>query len=143
MDKKKTIMIGIGETEDPLPEFPKSTKFWVFAGNCPECGSCGRELLLANHKIILKCDECGSELDTDLPAEEMHEIAYVYWCNRSRFATDLVKLEKKDMALLAQIEKSFADEYEIPRWAVVIIGGICVKARKCVNLNCVYNKKFQ
>ncbi len=98
---------------------------------------------LASNRIILKCDECGGKVDTDLPLAELHEIAYVYWCNRSRFATDLVKLKKEDLVLLEAMEKSFIEEYEIPRWAVVIIGGICVKARKCVNFNCVYNKKFQ
>jgi hypothetical protein len=143
MKEEKTIIIGYGESEDPLPEEKKLTKYWVFASPCKKCGCSGREILVQSGQIILKCEECQEIFITGLPADEFHEITYIYWCNRSKFKTDMVCLTKKDLQLLKKIEEEFGAEYEMPRWAVQIVGGRCCKSGECVNFSCVFNKGIQ
>ncbi|MEW6711048.1 MAG: hypothetical protein AB1403_14570 [Candidatus Riflebacteria bacterium] len=140
MIREKTILIGIGECEDPLPELEKNTRFLLLAGPCEKCRGGGRLLLEKNGEIFLLCEDCKNLFPVTIPAEQFHEISYVYWCNRSKFKSDYVKLSPHE---LGKIEEAIAalDACEIPRWAVLIIGGICMRSNECVNFSCLYNSR--
>lgn len=135
---RKTVFIGIGEIEDPLPLVEKTTRFWVFAGPCEKCGESGRIITVNEKFVCLQCEKCEDVQSIGLSAAEFSEITYVYWCNQSRFGSDLVELpaedRKKIEALAAEIRID-----EIPRWAVPVIGGRCSQANICINFDCVFN----
>lgn len=141
MNRFEPILIGIGETEDPLPEVEKRTKYWVFAGPCQKCGSGGRGICLALGLIQLRCEECGQIESVGLDQSELNEVSYVYWCNRSRFQTDYVDLGDDDARLVELLIEEIGAVENVPRWAVIIIGGTCVKGGECVNFSCSYNWK--
>lgn len=143
MNKNKVVIIGVGETQDPLPEAEKPTKFWVHAGPCKKCGCAGRTIENKNNQILLICENCGNEVEISIDSRHFHEITYVYWCNQAKFATDLVKLSLEEAARLQKVFAEFEDEYEIPRWAVQIVGGRCLKSGQCVNFSCKFNKPVQ
>ncbi|MFZ5950370.1 MAG: hypothetical protein ACOYXC_06675 [Candidatus Rifleibacteriota bacterium] len=140
MKRENTILIGIGECEDPLPELEKNTRYLVLAGPCEKCQGGGRLLLVRNNELFLLCEDCKNLFSVSIPSEKFHEVSYVYWCNRSKFQTDYVKLSAGD---LEKIEAAVAalDESDIPRWAVLIIGGICMRSNECVNFSCLYNSR--
>jgi hypothetical protein len=140
---RKTVLIGIGESEDPLPDYPKNTRYWIFAGPCLKCGSSGRFLLKKKKSLVLICEECQDVFDTGLENIELSEVSYVYWCNSSKFKSDEVILSPTDAVLLKELEKKFGSEMEMPRWAVCIVGGICCKSKECINYSCIYNVKCQ
>lgn len=136
-------MLGFGEAEDPLPERPQLTHYRVFAGPCQNCECAGRKLLRTGSSLTLVCDECGNEEATGIAAGELPEVTYVYWCNTAKFATDEVVLGQKDLKVLEALTKQFADDYEIPRWAVLVVGGRCSSSDVCVCHACPYLLKSQ
>ncbi|GAB4268094.1 MAG: hypothetical protein Kow0029_03160 [Candidatus Rifleibacteriota bacterium] len=143
MNENKTIIIGIGETEDPLPDAIKKTRFWIYAGPCSRCGFLGREIAEDADRIYLRCENCLDEFNIKIKGLVFSEVTYVYWCNRSKFSTDNVELSPSDKALIEKIEREFAKDYEIPRWAVQIIAGRCQKTCECINFQCVFNLRAQ
>ena len=143
MDEKKVVIIGVDEIQDPLPKAKKLTKFWVHAGPCKNCGCSGRTIENKKKLILLVCENCGKEVELNIDPCYFHEITYVYWCNQSKFSTDLVKLSPEEQARLEKVFAEFEDEYEPPRWAVQIVGGRCLKSGQCVNFSCKYNKSVQ
>lgn len=134
----ETISIGIGELEDPLPDYPRSTRYWLFAGVCENCGCGGREIEIYSKKVALKCESCGSLKQTLIDAEDYFDVSYVYWCNRAKFATDHVGITRDVIDSIEKVIGNF-EEIEIPRWAVVIVGGVCEKKGCCINHKCRYN----
>lgn len=141
--KKNVVLLGFGETEDPLPEQPQHTRYRVFAGPCPECDCAGRKLLPQGSFLTIVCDDCGSEQNTGIAATQLPEVTYIYWCNSAKFASDEVVLGREDRQALETLAKEFADDYEIPRWAVIIVGGRCSSSELCVCYSCPYLKKSQ
>ncbi len=140
MDNKgKTIFVGIGEVDDPLPEEPKNTKYWVFCGACPVCQSNGRLLLPRDEKLFLICEECGHKQDSSVEKNDLQDLTYVYWCNSSKFQTDILEEDSNQSKELLEFLNNF-QEIEIPRWAVKIENGICCKSNQCINFFCVYHK---
>jgi hypothetical protein len=137
-EESQTILIGIGETEDPLPDYPRNTRFWLFAGVCEICGCGGREIEIFSDKIALKCESCGQVRMTLIDAADYFEVSYVYWCKRAKFASDIVEISQEAINGIEKLIESF-DDFEIPRWAVVIVGGVCEKKACCVNYECRYN----
>lgn len=140
MEKDETILIGIGEIEDPLPEEKKTTKYWIFAGPCEKCGSGGREINIVGQSVCLVCEVCSKVHNVGLEAREFFGISYVYWCNRSKFSSDRLELGAEDSKKIEALAKEL-EGYEMPRWAVVIVGGVCKKTSDCINFNCLYNAK--
>lgn len=141
-DKLEVVSMGFGETEDPLPHTPRLTKYRVFAGACSACGSDGRLLIVAGDSLILQCEKCGQTLDTSLPSGAMHEVTYVYWCNKSRFSSDEVVLVEEERRLIESLQQELG-QYVPPRWAVEIVGGRCMSSTHCVNYDCIYLVKCQ
>lgn len=138
MKKMETIFIGIGETEDPLPHDPKITRYWVHAGPCEKCSCGGREIAIEEKAICLICEECCGIYKLPIEVEKFFDVSYVYWCNRAKFASDEVVMSSEDLRQLEELAKDL-EPAEIPRWAVVIIGGKCSKTSDCINYKCRYN----
>lgn len=139
----KPVYIGYGESEDPLPEKPQLTRYRVFAGPCRECGCAGRKLLPGNETLIIVCDKCQGELKTSILSAELSEVTYIYWCNSSKFSSDIVEMTSDEAAKINELIAGFEDQYEIPHWAVAIIGGRCCSSEMCVNFSCQYLVKSQ
>lgn len=139
MKEEKTILIGIGESDDPLPEVKKETKYWVHAAPCKKCGCSGREILALASDLVLRCEDCLDVFTIGLSSDLLHQVTYVYWCNRAKFQSDDVALSLEDQKILESIEKEFQMDYEVPRWAVQIVGGRCLKSLECVNFDCIFN----
>jgi len=134
----KTVVIGFGESEDPMPERPQLTGYRIFAGPCRECGCAGRKLLPSGGSLALVCDKCCSVQNTTLATVDWPEITYIYWCNSSKFASDNVELTDADRQSIEQAIAVLGGEYEIPHWAVMIVAGRCACSEQCVNFACPY-----
>jgi hypothetical protein len=143
LEKPKPIILGFGESDDPLPEAPQLTRYRVFAGPCARCGCAGRKLLVEGSELVLVCDNCGDRQATSLRSEELHEVTYVYWCNGSKFSSDEVLLSESDSRAIDALVKNFAEEYEAPHWAVIVVGGRCTKSGLCIKFDCPYLLKSQ
>lgn len=141
--RKDAVYIGYGESTDPLPEQPQLTRYRVFAGPCKECGCAGRKMVAAADVLLLVCDKCHNTLKTTIQASDMPEVTYIYWCNSSKFASDLVELSDQDRQMLAEAEKLLGSDYEVPHWAVTVIAGRCSSSEMCVNSACSYLIKSQ
>ncbi|HOI92171.1 MAG TPA: hypothetical protein PLK28_16850 [Candidatus Rifleibacterium sp.] len=142
VDGRKVVVMGFGESEDPMPDRTQYTRFRVFAGECQKCHCPGRKLLPSGPELILVCDACGDFQATSLHADDLPEITYVYWCNSSYFATDDVVLSAEDEKKIEELVAE-ADDYEPPHWAVMIVGGRCSSSDMCQRLKCPYLKKSQ
>ncbi|MBU1109891.1 MAG: hypothetical protein KKB51_24635 [Candidatus Riflebacteria bacterium] len=136
--RSKPIIIGFGESEDPMPDRPQLTGYRIFAGPCKECGCAGRKLLPAGSKLVIHCDKCRSTQDTGLTKTDWPEVTYVYWCNSSKFASDQVDLLEEDLLSIEQAVAALGPNYEIPHWAVMIVSGRCSSSEQCVNFSCPY-----
>ena len=142
-EKQKVILLGYGESDDPLPDAPQLTRFRVFAGQCKNCGCAGCKLLPASPNLVLVCDVCGDRQNTSIDYRDYHEVTYIYWCNSSRFPSDEVQLSEGDARAIDEIVEQFGDEYEPPHWAVVIVGGRCSSSSLCIRSDCPYLVKSQ
>lgn len=142
-ESQKVILVGFGESDDPLPETPQLTRYRVFAGHCLKCGCAGRKLLPFAPNLAIICDACGDRLNTSIDLNDIHEVTYIYWCNRSKFSSDEVQLSDNDARTLEEMVKQFENEYEAPHWAVVVIGGRCGHSDLCVRFDCTYLLKSQ
>lgn len=140
---RNVVLIGYGESEDPLPEQPQLTRYRVFAGPCKDCGCVGRKIAAGEKFLVIICDKCHSGLQTTIPAIELPEVTYIYWCNNSKFASDEIELSPSDREMIEQIERLFPEKYEVPHWAVTVIGGRCSSSEMCVNFACSYLIKSQ
>lgn len=136
-NKSEVILMGFGETEDPLPHTPRLTRYRIFAGACANCKSEGRLLIPAGDWLVLQCEKCGQSLNTSLPTGAMHDVTYVYWCNKSRFTSDEVELGEEGKRLIEQLQQELG-QYVPPRWAVEIVGGRCMRSIHCINYDCIY-----
>lgn len=143
MNENHAVFIGYGESEDPLPELPQLTRYRIFAGPCKECGCAGRKIMPDTESLKLVCDKCQGELQTTIPNADYPEVTYIYWCNSSSFATDKVELSAADRQIIAELEGLLLHEYEVPHWAVPIIGGRCNSSDQCINWSCPYLIKSQ
>ncbi len=135
--------MGFGESEDPLADRPQHTRYRVFAGHCQKCGCAGRKLLPVGSCLALVCDQCGNIQNTSLTAVDFAEVTYVYWCNRSKFASDDVCLSASDMKSIDELVKSFGEDFEIPHWAVLVTAGRCASSDLCLRTDCRYLIKSQ
>ncbi len=140
---EQVIVMGFGESEDPLADRPQFTRYRVFAGHCQKCGCAGRKLLPAGSCLSLICDKCGDILETSLSTSDYPEVTYVYWCNRSKFASDDVCLSSGEAAAIDELIKSFGEDYEIPHWAVLVTAGRCASSDLCLRDECRYLIKSQ
>ena len=136
-DEEKSIVLGYGESDDPLPETARFTKYRVFAGACTKCNESARQLLPQGSCLVLVCDKCGFIVETSLSSNQMHEVTFVYWCNKSKFDTDIFEMSQEDKKMLDKIERELA-EIQAPHWAVEIISGRCNSSSHCVNYDCPY-----
>ncbi|PKL50830.1 MAG: hypothetical protein CVV42_02150 [Candidatus Riflebacteria bacterium HGW-Riflebacteria-2] len=134
----KPVVIGFGESEDPMPDRPQLTGYRIFAGPCRECHCAGRKLLPAGSRLTLVCDKCRSIQETTLLTTDWSEITYIYWCNSSKFVTDTVELNDADRQSIEQAIEVLGGEYEIPHWAVMVVAGRCTCSEQCVNFACPY-----
>jgi hypothetical protein len=134
----KPVVIGFGESDDPMPDRPQLTGYRIFAGPCRECGCAGRKLLPAGSSLALVCDKCRALQSTTLSTTDWPEITYIYWCNSSKFASDEVELSDTDRQSIEQAIEALGGEYEIPHWAVMIVSGRCSCSEQCVNYACPY-----
>ena len=135
--------MGFGESEDPLADRPQLTRYRVFSGHCLGCGCAGRKLLPAGHDLFLVCDACGDTQNTSLTASDYAEVTYVYWCNSSKFASDAVALSAADRAAINEFLKNSDADFEIPHWAVLVVGGRCSSSDHCLQGACPYLIKSQ
>ncbi|OGK09792.1 MAG: hypothetical protein A2W80_03155 [Candidatus Riflebacteria bacterium GWC2_50_8] len=136
--KLKPVVIGFGESEDPMPERPQLTGYRIFAGPCKDCGCAGRKLLPAGSSLVIICDKCRAPQKTNLAATDWPEITYIYWCNSSKFASDQVELSIEDQLSIEQTIAALGTEYEMPHWAVMVVAGRCSCSEQCVNFACPY-----
>ncbi|HPT47393.1 MAG TPA: hypothetical protein PLM07_16040 [Candidatus Rifleibacterium sp.] len=135
--------MGFGESEDPLADRPQLTRYRVFSGHCQSCGCAGRKLLPAGHGLSLICDACGDTQSTTLTVSDYAEVTYVYWCNSSKFASDDVILSAADSAAINEFLKNSGEDFEIPHWAVLVVGGRCSSSDHCLRRACPYLIKSQ
>lgn len=138
VDPQEVVYIGIGEEVDPMPEVPKTTKFWVTAAACTECGCPGRQLVPEGERLVLHCVECGKASDGGLEARHLPQVTFVYWCRFSRFPTDMVELSAPDRAQLEEALKQLGSENDIPFYAMIITSGLCGNAFTCIAPGCPY-----
>lgn len=136
--KVKPVIIGFGESEDPLPDMPQHTLYRIFAGPCRDCGCAGRKLMPLGDRLVLICDKCHSSQNTTLDVADWPEITYIYWCNSSRFESDSVEMSEEDRESIEKAISALGDDYEIPHWAVIIVAGRCSYSEQCVNFACPY-----
>ena len=136
--RSKPILIGFGESEDPMPDCPQLTGYRIFAGPCNECGCAGRKLLPAGENLVIYCDNCRAAQNTSLKAVDWPEVTYIYWCNSSKFASDQVDLSAEDQLSIEQAIAALGSDYEIPHWAVMIVSGRCSCSGQCINFSCPY-----
>ncbi|KAF1083406.1 MAG: hypothetical protein GQF41_0184 [Candidatus Rifleibacterium amylolyticum] len=136
--RPKPVVIGFGESEDPMSDRPQLTGYRIFAGPCRECGCAGRKLLPSGSTLNLVCDKCRSIQSTTLSTTDWSEITYIYWCNSSKFASDNVELTDADRQSIEQAIEALGGEYETPHWAVMIVAGRCACSEQCVNFSCPY-----
>ncbi|HAE37428.1 MAG TPA: hypothetical protein DCG57_02180 [Candidatus Riflebacteria bacterium] len=136
--RSKPVFIGFGESEDPMPDQPQLTGYRIFAGPCKDCGCAGRKLLPDGSALAIFCDNCRASQSTTLSLTDWPEITYVYWCNSSKFASDLVELSDADKFSIEKAIASLGDAYEVPHWAVMVVAGRCSCSEQCVNFVCPY-----
>lgn len=142
-ENQKMILLGYGESDDPLPDVPQLTRYRVLAGQCLKCGCAGRKLLPAAPNLVLVCDSCGDKQNTSIDCHDLHEVTFIYWCNSSRFSSDEVQLSEVEARAVDAMVRQFGEEYEAPHWAVVVVGGRCNSSDLCIRSSCPYLIKSQ
>lgn len=130
-------IIGIGEIEDPFPEFPKETALYLFAGPCEKCGAASRFLAISGEEFCLTCIECGSTLPIGIDAHLRNEVTYVHWCRAALFESDRINLDSETKAVIDQIIDN-CGPVEKPGWGVLILRGWCQHANLCLSSECPY-----
>jgi len=137
----KQTFIGIGVVQDPCPELAREAKIKIASDQCKYCGCFGRKLLPSGAFFALFCDKCKNSEKLTVPVTMVEDVAYIYWCADSKFATDKVELSFKDKKAIEAILKDFEQPEEPSRWAVAILGGRCFHSKYCINSSCYYNIK--
>ena len=140
IDPKKVVYIGIGEDSDPMPDIPKTTRFWITAASCPQCGSPGRWLLPMTDRLLLRCVECSHGTDGGLEARHFPEVTFVYWCRFSLFPSDKVELSPSERRQIEEAirQMSGGENMETPYYAMIIRSGLCLHAYECLAEKCPY-----
>jgi hypothetical protein len=136
--RSKPVVIGFGESEDPMPDRPQITVYRIFAGPCRECGCAGRKMLPSGDNLAIFCDKCRSAQATSLAVSDWPEVTYIYWCNTSKFASDQVELSAADQKSIQAAIDALGDDFEVPHWAVMVVSGRCSSSEQCVNFSCPY-----
>lgn len=138
IDPKDVVYIGIGEDVDPMPEVPKTTKFWVTAAACADCGCPGRWLIPHGERLILRCVDCAKSSDGGIDARLFPQVTFVYWCKFAKFPSDQVDLTTPEQEQLEEILRQMGQYSDIPFFAMIITGGVCVHAFTCLAEGCPY-----
>lgn len=139
--RTETITIGIGISENPLPNEKCTTKYLLFASDCKKCGCPGRLIMEHDGGICLICENCNDITVLTGVSDGLSDLTYIYWCNRAKFECDNIELNNETQNHIEKILKDYEmlnNEIEIPRWAVKIINGKCQKSDKCINFSCMY-----
>ena len=137
----ETITIGIGISENPLPDDKCTTKYLIFASECNKCGCSGRLIREYAEGFRLICENCDDIVMLSCVPRGLSDLTYIYWCNRSKFECDNVSFDNETQRSIKKLLDDYEklnDCIEIPRWAVKIIRGKCQKSDKCLNNECIY-----